>query len=58
MVEYRVYDDYDFTERKLLGIVENRGQVDKLANERVLNTDGECWITVEKWVDGKFERWL
>lgn len=43
-MKYKVYDLYDG--RELLGKVETMGEVIKLRNERINDTDGECYIIV------------
>lgn len=43
-MKYYVYDVYDFKE--LLGVVEDMDKVRELTNERVRDTDGECYIRI------------
>lgn len=45
-MKYYVYDLYDGKE--LLGVVEDMDEVRELRNERVRDTDGECYIRIEK----------
>ena len=43
-MKYYVYDLYDGKE--LLGVVEDMDEVRELTNERVRDTDGECYIRI------------
>lgn len=45
-MKYYVYDLYDGKE--LLGEVESMDKVRELTNERIRDTDGECYITIEE----------
>ena len=45
-MKYYVYDVYDFKE--LLGVVEDMDEVRELTNERIRDTDGECYISIEE----------
>ena len=46
VMKYYVYDVYDFKE--LLGVVEDMDEVRELTNERIRDTDGECYISIEE----------
>ena len=43
-MKYEVYDLYDG--RELLGKAQTKEEVNKLINERINDTDGECYISV------------
>lgn len=45
-MKYYVYDLYDGKE--LLGEVKSMDEVIELANERINDTDGECYISIER----------
>lgn len=45
-MKYYVYDLYDGKE--LLGEVESMDKVRDLKNERIRDTDGECYIRIEE----------
>lgn len=45
-MKYKVYDVYDY--RELLGIVDTMDDVNRLTNERISCTDGECYIIIEE----------
>jgi hypothetical protein len=45
-MKYEVYDLYDG--RELLGVVESMDEVNRLINDRIIETDGECYIDVKK----------
>lgn len=45
-MKYKVYDVYDY--RELLGTVETMDEVNLLKNERISDTDGECYIIIEE----------
>ena len=45
-MKYEVYDLYDY--RELLGTVDTMEEVNRLKNERILDTDGECYIIIEE----------
>lgn len=45
-MKYYVYDLYDAKE--LLGEVESMDKVRELTNERIRDTDGECYISIEE----------
>lgn len=44
-MKYEVYDLYDGCE--LLGVAETMNEVNKIINDRVLDTDGECYINIK-----------
>lgn len=45
-MKYYVYDLYEGKE--LLGKVESMDEVRELTNERIRDTDGECYISIER----------
>lgn len=45
-MKYKVYDLYE--EIELLVEVESMDEVIKLTNERLIETDGECYISIEE----------
>ncbi len=45
-MKYEVYDVYDY--RELLGSVDTMEEVNRLKNERILDTEGECYIIIEE----------
>lgn len=45
-MKYYVYDLYDG--RELLGKVENMDEVREIIKERTRDTDGECYIKIER----------
>lgn len=45
-MKYYVYDLYDGKE--LLGKVKSMDEVIELTNERISDTDGECYISIER----------
>lgn len=53
---YKLYDDYD-NGMELLGQYANMRQVQKVARERNIDTDGECVLLLYKYnlTTGKYE---
>ena len=39
------YEVYDW--RELIGVAQTMNEVDKIINERILDTDGECYINIK-----------
>lgn len=45
-MKYEVYDLYDGCE--LIGVAKTMNEVNKIINDRVLDTDGECYISIKE----------
>ena len=51
-MSYRVIDAYDM-DADVLGYASTKRELNGFINERVEDTDGECYIIVQKWDDDK-----